>query len=86
MRMIQSRNMIRARRPASGGKNKNCVRVLTGKPEEMRPLGRRGRRWEDNIRKEFIGIRWDGVDWIDVARDRDKCRNLVNTAMTLRIQ
>ena len=86
MRMIQSRNMIRARDLASVGKNKKCIRVLTGNPEEMRPLGRRGRRLKDNIRKQLNGIRWDGVDWIHVAQDRDKFRDLVSMVMTLLIQ
>jgi hypothetical protein len=53
MRMIQSINVIIAGHPATVGN----TRVLTGKPEEMRPLGRNGRRWKDNIRKELIGIR-----------------------------
>ena len=57
-----------------------------GRPEEMRPLGRRRRRRKDNIRKELNGIRWDGVDWIHVVQDRDKFRDLVTTAMNLRIQ
>jgi hypothetical protein len=78
--------MITARHPASVGKNKKCIRVLPGNPEEMRPLRRRGRRLKDNIRKEFIGIRWDGEDWNHVVQDRDKFRDLVTTVMTLRIQ
>jgi len=57
-----------------------------GRPEEMRPLGRRRRRRKDNIRKELNGIRWDGVDWIHVVQDRDKFQDLVTTAMNLRIQ
>jgi hypothetical protein len=68
------------------GQEKKGIRVLTGKPEEMKPLGRRGRRWKDNIRKQLIGIRWDDVDWIHVAQDRNRFRDLVTTVMNLRIQ
>jgi hypothetical protein len=55
-----------------------------GKPEGKRPLGRLRRRWVNNIK---MGIRergWDGMDWIDLAQDRDQWRVLLNTVMKLR--
>jgi hypothetical protein len=58
---------------------------LVAKPEGKRPLGRARRRWEDNIRMDLREIGWAGMDWIDVARDRDQWRALVNTVMNLRV-
>jgi hypothetical protein len=56
-----------------------------GKPEGKKPLGRPRRRWEDNIRIDLREIEWDGMDWIDLAQDRDQWRALLNTVMNLRI-
>jgi hypothetical protein len=56
-----------------------------GKPEGKRPLGRTKRRWEDNIKMDLREIRWDGMDWIDLAQDRDQWRALLNTVMNLRV-
>jgi hypothetical protein len=56
-----------------------------GKPEGKRPLGRLRRRWEDNIRMDLREIGWGGMDWIDVAKDRDQWRAVVNTVMNLRV-
>jgi hypothetical protein len=56
-----------------------------GKPEGKRPLGRLRRRWEDNIRMALRKIGWRGIDWIDLAQDRDQWRALVNTVMNLRV-
>jgi hypothetical protein len=56
-----------------------------GKPEGKRPLGRPRRRWVDNIKMDLREIGWDGMDWIDLARDRDQWRALVNTVMNLRV-
>jgi hypothetical protein len=50
-----------------------------------RPLRRPRRRWEDNIKLDLRGIGWDGMDWIDLAQDRDQWRALVNTVMNLRV-
>jgi hypothetical protein len=55
-----------------------------GKPEVKRPLGRPRRRWVDNIKMELREIGWGGMDWIDLAQDRDQWRALVNTLMNLR--
>jgi trehalose-6-phosphate synthase len=59
-------------------------RILVGKAEEKRPLGRQRRRWVGNINKHLREIGWDGVDWIDMALDRDQWRALVNTVFNLR--
>jgi hypothetical protein len=52
-----------------------------GKPEGKRPLGRPRRRWVDNIKIDLREIGWGGMDWIDLAQDRDGWRTLVNTVM-----
>jgi hypothetical protein len=67
------------------GEKKNAYRLLVGKPEGKRPLGRQRRRWVDNIRMDLLEIGWGGVDWIGVAQDRDKWRALVNVVMNLRV-
>jgi hypothetical protein len=54
-------------------------------PAGKRPIGRLGRRWEDNIRMDLREIGWGGMDWIDLAQDRDQWRALVNTVMNLRV-
>jgi hypothetical protein len=51
--------------------------------EVKRPLGRPRRRWVDNIKMDLRGIGWDGMDWINLAQDRDQWRALVNTVMNL---
>ena len=56
-----------------------------GKPEGKRPLGRLRRRWEDNIKMDHPGSRMWGMDWIELAQDRDRWRSLVSTVMNLRI-
>jgi hypothetical protein len=56
-----------------------------GKPEEKRPLRRRRSRWVNNIKMDLRKIRWGGVDWINLAQDRDLWRDLVNTLMNFRI-
>jgi hypothetical protein len=67
------------------GEKRNAYRILVGKPEAKRPLGRPRRRWEDNIETDLREIEWGGMDWIDVAEDRDQWRALVNTVMNLRV-
>jgi hypothetical protein len=61
------------------------VMFLVGKPEGKRPLGRPSRRWVDNIKMDLREIGWDGVDWIDMAHDRDQWMALVNTVLNLRV-
>jgi hypothetical protein len=55
------------------------------KPEEKRPLGRRRRRWVDNIKTDLREIGWNGVDWIDMAQDNDQWMALVNMVLNLRV-
>jgi hypothetical protein len=56
-----------------------------GKPEGKRPLGRPRRRLVNNIKIDLREIEWDGMDWIDLAQDRDQRRALVNTVMNLQV-
>jgi hypothetical protein len=67
------------------GEKRNAYRILAGKPEGKRPLGRPRRRWVDKIKMDLREIGWDGVHWIDLAQDRDQWRVLVNTVMNLRV-
>jgi hypothetical protein len=67
------------------GEKRNAYRLLVGKPEGKRPLGRPRCRWVDNIKMDLLGIGWGGVDWIGVTQDRDKWRALVNAVMNLRV-
>jgi hypothetical protein len=60
-------------------------RILVGKPEGKGPLGRPGRRWEDNIKMDLRDIGWGGMDWIDLAQDMEQWRALVNRVMNLRV-
>jgi hypothetical protein len=65
-------------------KKSNTYRILVGKPECKRPLGRPRRRWVCNIKIELREIGWD-VDWIDLAQDRDQWRPLANMVMNFRV-
>jgi hypothetical protein len=67
------------------GEKQNAYRILVGKPEGRRQLGRPRRRCVDNIKIDLREIGWDGVDWIDLAQDRGQWRALVNTVMNLRV-
>jgi hypothetical protein len=59
--------------------------ILMGKPEGNRPLGRPRSRWVDNIKMDLRETGWDGMDWIDLAQNRDQWRALVNMGMNLRV-
>jgi hypothetical protein len=67
------------------GEKKNAYRLLVGKPEGKRPLGRPRRRWVDNIRMDLGEVRWRDVDWIGLALDRNRRRALVNSVLNLRV-
>jgi hypothetical protein len=67
------------------GKVRGAYNILVGRPERRRPLGRPRRRWEDNIKMDLREIGFGDVDWIHWAQDRDRWRDLVNTAMNLRV-
>jgi hypothetical protein len=70
---------------STNGENRNAYRILLGKPEGKRPLGRPRRRWKNIIRMDLKEIEWGGIDWIDLAQNRDQWRALVNTVMKLRV-
>jgi hypothetical protein len=70
---------------SAGGEERGVYRVLVGKPERMRPLGRPRRRWED-IRIDIQEVGCGGMDWIGLAQDRDKWRVIVNAVMNLLVQ
>jgi hypothetical protein len=62
-------------------------KVLVGKPEETRPLKKMGIYiWEENIKTDLKKIWWDGVEWIDLAQDRDQWQALVNMVMDVQVQ
>ena len=67
------------------GEESGAYRVLVGKPEGKRPLGRPKRRWVDNIRMDLQEVGYGYVDWIGLAQDRDRWRNLASVVMNLRI-
>jgi hypothetical protein len=67
------------------GAKRNACRILVGKPERKRPLGRPRRRWEDNITIDLREIGLGGMDWIDLAQNRDQWRVFVNTVKNLRV-
>jgi hypothetical protein len=67
------------------GEKRNVYRLLAGKPEGRRPLGRPRRRWMDNIMTDLVEVGWGDVDLIGLAQDRDRWRALVNSALNLRV-
>jgi hypothetical protein len=82
--MIKSRRIVWAEYVARMG-GSGMHMVLVGKTLRKRTLGRPRRRCVDNIKMDLREIGWDGVDWIDVAQDRDQWRALVNVVMNLRV-
>jgi hypothetical protein len=64
---------------------RNAYRLLVGKPEGKRPLGRPRCRWVDNIRMALREVGWGDVDWIGLAQDRNRWRALVNSTLNLRV-
>jgi hypothetical protein len=83
--MIESRRMRLAGHVARMGETRNAYIILVGKPEGKRPLGTPRRRCVDNIKMDLRETKWDGMDWIELAQNRDQWRALVNTAMNLRV-
>ena len=65
--------------------SRNAYRVLVGKPERKRPLGRPRRRWEYNIKMDLREVGCDPGEWIDLAEDRDQWQAYVRTIMNLRV-
>jgi len=67
------------------GERRGLYRVLLGKPEGKRPFGRPRHRWEDNIKMDLQEVGCRGMDWIELAQDRDRWRAYVNVVMNLRV-
>jgi len=85
VRMIKSRRMRLAGHVARMGDERGVYRVLVGKPEGKRPLGRPRRRWVDNIRMDLQEVGCVYMDWIRLAQDRDRWQTLVSAVMNLRV-
>jgi hypothetical protein len=83
--IIKSRRMGWAGQVARMKEKRNACRILVGKPEGKRPLGRPRTKWEKNIRMDLKEIGWGVIDWIDLAQDKDQWKTLVNTVMNLRV-
>jgi hypothetical protein len=85
IRMVRSRRMRWPGQVARMGEKRNAYRILVGKPEGKKPLGKPRRSCEDNIKIDVREIGWDGMDWIDLGQNRDQWRALVNTVMNFRV-
>ena len=85
VRVMKPRIMRRAGHVACKGKRRGVHRVLVRRPEGKRPLRRPRSRWEDNIKMGFQEVGCGGIDWIEMAQDREKQRALLNTVMNLRV-
>jgi hypothetical protein len=85
IRIIKSSRMRWAGHVARMGEKRNVYRLLVGKLEGKRPLGRPRRRWMDNIKMDLLEIGVYVVDWIGLAQDRYRWRALVNSVMNLRV-
>jgi hypothetical protein len=85
IRMIKSRRMRWTGRVPQVGEKRNACRILVGKPDGKRPLGRPRHTWLDNIKMDLREIGWNGMDLIDLAQDRDQCRVLVDTVTNLQV-
>ena len=85
VRVIKSRRMRWVGYVARMGEERGAYRVLVGKPERKRPMGRPRRRWVDNIRMDLQEVGCGYVDWIGLAQDRDRLRTLVSAVMNFRV-
>jgi len=83
VRVIKSRRMRWAEHVACMVEERGVYRVLVGKPEGRRPLGRPRCRWVDNIRMDLQEVRCGCMDWIGLAHDKDRCRTVVSAIMNL---
>ena len=85
VRVIKLRRMRWTWHVARIGENRGVFRVLVGKPEGNRPLGRPRRRWEDDIKMNLQEVGCEGIEWNELAQDRDRWRAFVNAVMNLRV-
>jgi len=85
VRMIKWRRMRWVGHVARMDDERGVYRVLVGKLEGRRPLGRPKRRWMNNIRLDLQGVGCGYMDWIGLAQDRDRCRTLVSAVMNFRV-
>jgi hypothetical protein len=85
IRIMKARRMRWAGHLARMGEKRNAYRLLVGKPEGRRPLGRPRRKWVDDDRMDLVEVGWGDVDWIGLAEDRDRWRALVNSVLNLRV-
>jgi hypothetical protein len=85
IRQIKSRRIRWAGHVARVEEERNVCRVLMGKPEGKRPLGRPRRRWEDGIRMDLREIGWGSVEWIQLAQNMGRWWAVANTVMILRV-
>jgi hypothetical protein len=85
IRQVKSRRMRRAGHVARMREERKAYKVLVGKPEGKRPLGRPRLRWEDGIRVDLREIGLGGVDWIRLSQDMDRWRAVVSAVMNLRV-
>jgi hypothetical protein len=83
--MIKSRRMIWTGHVTRMRAKRNACRIFVVKQEGKRSLGRPRCRWVDNIKMDLREIGWDGMDWIDLAEDRDQWRAVVNAVMNLQV-
>jgi hypothetical protein len=83
MRIIKLRRMRWVGHVARMGEKRTSYRLLVGKPDGMKPLGRPRRRWVDNIRLDLGEVGWGDVDWIGLAKERNRWRALVNSVLNL---
>ena len=85
VQVIKSRRMRWAGHVAHKEEGRGMYRVLVGKPEGKRPLGRPWRRWKDNIKMDLQEVGCEGMDWIELAQDRDRWQALVNAVLNLQV-
>jgi len=85
VRVVKARRMRWAGHVVPMGVWRGVHRVLVGKPEGKRPLGRPRRRWEDNIRMDLREVGCGIGEWMELAQDRDRWRTIVNTVMNIRV-